>query len=84
MKQIERVIYVVFSPKDERVYRELAPIYFPPAPGPSTAQAEGKPKLQDEETVESGPKPVTDVTSSVAGGRDGVEAGLEGKALTQA
>lgn len=30
--QITRVIYVVFSKRDEDVYREIIPQYFPPDP----------------------------------------------------
>lgn len=30
--QITRVIYVVFSKRDEDVYREIVPQYFPPDP----------------------------------------------------
>lgn len=31
-RQITRVIYVVFSKRDEDVYREIIPQYFPPDP----------------------------------------------------
>ncbi|KAI9632723.1 A1pp-domain-containing protein [Dioszegia hungarica] len=36
---IKRVIYVVFSAKDERVYRSLAPIYFPTPAAPAADSA---------------------------------------------
>ena len=41
MYQISRVIFVVFSAKDEKVYRDFAPAYFPPA-------KDYKPKDNDE------------------------------------
>jgi hypothetical protein len=45
---VNRVIFVVFSAKDEKVYREIAPEFFPPpddyepARGPDEAQSGGK------------------------------------------
>ena len=43
--QISRVVFVVFSAKDERVYRTVAPAYFPPG-------KDYKPAEDDEEETE--------------------------------
>lgn len=29
--QVKRVIFVVFSAKDEKVYQQMAPLFFPPS-----------------------------------------------------
>ena len=42
--QISRVIFVVFSAKDDRVYRSIAPAYFPPDKDYKPQDAEGEDK----------------------------------------
>lgn len=42
MAQVSKVVFVVFSAKDEKVYRSVAPVYFPPEDG-------YKPKEEDED-----------------------------------
>jgi hypothetical protein len=46
---VTRVIFVVFSAKDEKVYREIAPDYFPPPDDYETASG-------PEDEVQSGGK----------------------------